>query len=135
MRKPSVDEVSCDVGMHRTDVVEILGFSNGVASLDGEINQDSGTLYDVYEDFSYSPDAELFEKSLHNDTMRSLSRLLERERKVLLYRYAFLGGRKYTLKKISSTLGISPETVRQVELRAVRRLKEEALELRDYICN
>jgi RNA polymerase primary sigma factor len=135
MRKPSVEEVSSDLGMHRTDVVEILGFSNGVVSLDGEINQDSGTLYDVYEDFSYSPDAELFEKSLHNDTMRSLSRLLERERKVLLYRYAFLGGRKYTLKKISSTLGISPETVRQVELRAVRRLKEEALELRDYIYN
>jgi RNA polymerase primary sigma factor len=135
MRKPSVEEVSSDVGMRRTEVVEILGFSTGMISLDVEINQDTGTMYDICEDYSYSPDSQFFDKTLYEDTMKSLSKLLERERRVLLYRYAFLGGRKYTLKKISSTLGISPETVRQIELRAMRKLKEEAFDLKEYIYN
>ena len=59
--------------------------------------------------------------------------LLEKEKKILLYRFSFYGGKKYTLKSIGEELGISPETVRQIEIRAIRKLKEYAEELQDYV--
>jgi RNA polymerase primary sigma factor len=57
------------------------------------------------------------------------------EQQILLYRFAFYGGRKYTLKMIGDELGISPETVRQIEIRALRKLKECAAELREFAFN
>jgi RNA polymerase primary sigma factor len=135
MRKPSVEEISRDVGMKKRDVIEIMNLANTMVSLDSEINADSGTLHDVYEDYTFSPDAEFMGKVMYEDTMKFLNKLLEKERKILLYRFAFYGGRRYTLKKISSEMGISPETVRQIEMRAIRKLKEHAEPLRDYIYN
>jgi RNA polymerase primary sigma factor len=135
MRRPSVDEVCVEVNMSKADVVEILNLSTAPASLDSEINSDSGTLHDVYEDYTYSPDIETMEQSLKDETRKFLDRLLDRERQILMYRFAFYGGKKYTLKRISDEMGISPETVRQIEIRALRKLKEQAEELKDYVYN
>ena len=65
--------------------------------------------------------------------MKFLETLLEKEKQILLYRFAFYGGKKYTLKKIGDEMGISPETVRQIEIRALRKLKENAEELREFV--
>jgi RNA polymerase primary sigma factor len=70
---------------------------------------------------------------MREETLRFLERLKDRERQILLYRFAFYGGKKYTLKRISDEMGISPETVRQIEIRALRKLKEQAGELREYV--
>ena len=59
-------------------------------------------------------------------------KLLEKEKKILLYRFEFCGGEKYTLKRIGAELGISPETVRQIEKRALRKLKDNAPEMISY---
>jgi RNA polymerase primary sigma factor len=75
------------------------------------------------------------EQSLKDETRKFLDRLLDRERQILMYRFAFYGGKKYTLKRISDEMGISPETVRQIEIRALRKLKEQAEELKDYVYN
>ena len=58
--------------------------------------------------------------------------LLEKEKKILLYRFEFCDGEKYTLKRIGAELGISPETVRQIEKRALRKLKDNAPEMMGY---
>lgn len=133
MRTPSTDEIATELRMSREDVVEILGYSSGVASLDTEINEDSGTLYDVCEDTSYAPDQDVMSGVVRDETRRVLHRLMERERQILMYRFAIGGGPRYTLKRISDEMGISPETVRQIEMRALRKLKEYAGELRELV--
>lgn len=105
------------------------------ASLDMELNDDCGNLLDLCEDYSFDPDRELMEKSLKEETMKFLEHLMEKEKEILKYRFSFYGGKKYTLKKIGEELGISPETVRQIEMRAIRKLREYSDELKEFVYN
>ena len=133
MRPPTVEEVAGELGFPVDEVVQILNISSTVISLDSELNEESGTFHDVFEDYSYAPDAEVMRNSLREETLSFLERLKDKERQILLYRFSFFGGQKYTLKRISDEMGISPETVRQIEIRALKKLKEHAGELREYV--
>ena len=134
MREPTNLEIGKEVGLDCAEVEKICGLANTMVSLDSEINdEDSGTFHDVFEDYSYSPDAVLMKDSMREETLRFLDRLKERERQILLHRFAFVGGKKHTLKSISEEMGISPETVRQIEIRALKRLRQEADVLREYV--
>jgi len=135
MREPTDEEIATEVGVETCDVRNLMGMSYSVVSLDGDSGDDSGSLKDVFEDYSYDPGRELLRKSLREDTLRSLEMLPDKEKEILLYRYSFHGGKRYTLKKIGDKMGISPETVRQIEIRALRRLGETASELRAYVYN
>ncbi len=135
MREPTCEEIAKEIGFDEEEVALLMKLSNSVVSLDSSLNKDSSTLQDVIEDYSYDPDREMMKKSLKEDTMKFLKTLMEKERKILMYRFAFLGGKKYTLKKIGDELGISPETVRQIEMRALKKLRAIAEDLRDYMYN
>ena len=132
MREPHVAEVAAEIGLPEEEVVSILNMSSSVVSLNGESTEDSGSLQEVYEDYSYDPDREIIRKSLREDTMKFLESLDEKEKRIILYRYSFYGG-KYTLKKIGDRMGISPETVRQIEIRALKKLSEFAKDLKEYV--
>ncbi|MFO8064702.1 MAG: sigma-70 family RNA polymerase sigma factor [Spirochaetota bacterium] len=132
-RTPTVEEVAGELGIEPKEVTEILNISSAVVSLDSDINEESGTFHDIFEDFSYAPDKELMKRTMREETLQFLERLKKRERQILLYRFAFYGGQKYTLKRISDEMGISPETVRQIEIRALKKLKDQAGELSDYV--
>ena len=72
-------------------------------------------------------------KTLQEDTLSFLGDLQEKERQILLYRFSFVSGKAYTLKKIGDELGISPETVRQIEMRALKKLRSLSDELKEYV--
>lgn len=134
IRRPSVDEVAEEVGMSRQDVLHILLVSSSPVSLDGDLGEeDSGTLHDLYEDYTYSPEAPLIAESIRQGTLASLNCLHEREQLVIRSRFALEGGDRSTLKSISDQMGISPETVRQIELRALRKLRAQSAELRELV--
>ena len=134
-RKPSIEEIAFDLNEDPEDVAALVNSAGAVFSLDSTFSDDSGTLLDIYEDKSYDPDEELMKKSFREETMKFLEHLLEKEKQILLYRFSFYGGKKYTLKHIGEEMGISPETVRQIEIRAIKKLREHAVELKEYIYN
>ena len=133
LRTPSINEVAAELSMKEEDIVSLLNASSNVVSLESETHDDAGTLMDLCEDYSFDPGKEFIEKSLQEDTLRFLEHLLEREKEILMYRFAFYGNHKYTLKSIGDRLGISPETVRQIEKRALKKLREHADEVKDYV--
>jgi RNA polymerase primary sigma factor len=132
-RSPNYQEIADELGIQEREVETILSLSSAVVSLDGPTPEENGTLQDLIVDNTYVPDRELLRNSLREKTMGFLETLLAKEKQILLYRFAFFGGRKYTLKMIGDEMGISPETVRQIEIRALRKLKECAGELRDFV--
>jgi RNA polymerase primary sigma factor len=132
-RTPNIAEIAQELGLKKREVETIVQLSNAVVSLDGPTQEESGTLQDVIEDNSYIPERDLLRENLRERTLKFLETLLEKEKQILLYRFAFYGGKKYTLKRIGDEMGISPETVRQIEIRALRKLKESAEELREFV--
>jgi RNA polymerase primary sigma factor len=132
-RTPNIEEIAKELGLKIREVETIVQLSNAVVSLDGPTQEDSGTLQDVIEDTSYIPEKDLLRENLRERTLKFLETLLDKEKQILLYRFAFYGGKKYTLKKIGDEMGISPETVRQIEIRALKKLKESAQELREFV--
>ncbi|MBA7477117.1 MAG: sigma-70 family RNA polymerase sigma factor [Spirochaeta sp.] len=135
MRTPTVAEITEELGFREEEVTKILNMSNSIVSLNYSANDETGILQDLIEDDSFSPDRELINNSLKEDTRRFLETLMEKEKQILLYRFSFYGGKKYTLKKIGAQLGISPETVRQIEIRALKKLRKTAVDLKNYVYN
>jgi RNA polymerase primary sigma factor len=135
MRKPTNEEIAAEMKIEVKEVTSLLNCMNTVVSFDKENCEDSLTLHELYEDYSYNPDKQFMKKCLKEETMKFLENLMEKEKQILLYRFSFLSGRKYTLKSIGEKLGISPETVRQIELKALKKLKKVAQELKEYSFN
>ena len=135
MRNPEITEIASEIGMTEKEIQDLLSVSCHIVSLDSENKDVSGTLQEVLEDYSYDPDNELMRKSLREETLKYLDSLKEKEREIIKYRFSFYGGKKYTLKTIGARMGISPETVRQIEMRALSKLKELAGDLKEYCFN
>lgn len=132
-RKPELGEIAEALHVNEAEVSSLLSSANPIVSLDWEDENGDARLGDMYEDTTYQPDTELLRKCAQEDTIRFLKHLREKERKVLLYRFSFYGGKRVTLKRIGEEMGISPETVRQIEMKAIKKLRQHSDEIREYI--
>jgi RNA polymerase primary sigma factor len=123
-REPTQGEIADELHISNESVSAVLGMAGTVVSLENDGGEDGGAVIDVFEDYSYSPDGELLRSCAREETVRMLEILLEKESRILRYRFEAFGGERHTLKSIGAELGISPETVRQIEKRALRKLKD-----------
>ena len=123
--EPSPADIARDLHVPEASVVSVLEMSGSLVSLDAEDEEDSGAVLDVVEDLTYEPSRQFDEVCEREKVVRMLELLMEKERRILLYRFEFFGGERYTLKRIGTELGISPETVRQIEKRALNKLRTQ----------
>ncbi|PKL08279.1 MAG: RNA polymerase subunit sigma-70, partial [Spirochaetae bacterium HGW-Spirochaetae-7] len=125
-REPTRSEIASELKINEHLVHEALEMSGSIMPLEGDSDdEESGSVLDIYADDTYSPDAEFQRTCVREKTISLLEALLEKERQVLIYRFEFYGNKKQTLKGIGHTMGISAETVRQIEKRAIRKLREQ----------
>lgn len=125
-REPSRGEIALELGISEHLVHEALDMSGNVIPLEADSDdEESGSVLDIYADETYSPDNELMKASAREKTVSLLEALMEKEREVLIHRFEFYGNSKKTLKGIGESMGISAETVRQIEKRAIRKLRNQ----------
>lgn len=132
-RDPDMVEIAGEMKITEKDVRSILMLPNRVVSIESTSDSEIFSLKQVVDDPKYSPDYAVMRNYLKEKTKQMLNILTEREKKVLLLRYSFLQGERYTLKEIGKKLEISPETVRQIEMRALRKIREHFSHLREFL--
>ena len=133
-RKPSNREIAEDIGASEDEIDSLFRMSGALVSLDMKAgNDESSALLDLQEDYTYSPERTLMRKSSRAAAIRFMDHLKDREKRILMYRYPFNGSEAYTLKNIGDKMGLSAETVRQIEIRALKKMRVSADEMRKYI--
>jgi RNA polymerase primary sigma factor len=133
-RKPSNKEIAADIGTSEAEIDSLLRMSNAPVSLDLKAgNDESVTLVDLQEDYTYSPERNLMKKSSRAAALHFMNHLKEREKRILMYRYQFSDSESHTLKNIGDKMGLSAETVRQIEIRALKKMRASAEELRKCV--
>ena len=135
-RKPTVEELAQHIGSSEEQVQEILLASQQTISLEtpvGEDNEDE--LGDFLEDqFLPSPLELTAFSQLQEYVALALQGLSERERDVLQMRYGLLDGTSHTLTEIGELLHVSRERVRQIEIKALQKLRVQGSDqLRDFL--
>jgi RNA polymerase primary sigma factor len=132
-RDPGPEELSSETKIDEQEIRHIMLLPEKVLSIESHDDHDSYSLKNTIQDSKYNPDYIVMRKYLREKTAEMLEILTENERKVLLYRYSFVNGKKYTLKDIGENLSISPETVRQIEMKALRKIREHFSHLKELL--
>ena len=133
-RQPKVEEIAAEIGVPADDLEFVLSLSSETIPLEIDCDDDeSSSVIEQLADLTYSPENMLIKKSSREDTLKVVNKLKDREKNVLICRYNLRGENTRTLRKISYKLGLSSETVRQIEIRALKKLRGEAEYLRAYV--
>jgi len=88
-------------------------------------SEESSELLDVIEDsVTQSPEAQMNEMMMRQDILEVLDSILtEREKEIVAMRYGLVTGEPYTLEEVSSLFNLSRERVRQIQNKAMRKLR------------
>jgi len=124
-REPSPQELSRDSGIPLNDVDKILNLIEEPVSLDMPIGEEDSTLEDLIPDEkSLSPGDSLLEKDLVEQIRKLLAGLSPREEKILRLRFGIGEDGECTLEEIGRQFGLSRERIRQIEAKALERLRD-----------
>jgi RNA polymerase nonessential primary-like sigma factor len=131
----TLEEVAIELEMSPEQVREILARVPRSVSLETKVGKDKDTeLMDLLETEETSPEDILANESLRKELKNLIGDLTEREQEVVTLRYGFQDGTAYSLSDIGRLLSLSRERVRQIEAKALQKLRHPRRRdrVRDY---
>jgi RNA polymerase primary sigma factor len=123
---PSRKEIAEAMDMPIDELDSLLRQALTTSSLDAPVNGEEGRSFlgDLIADSSQAEPLDQVERGMHHEQLgRWLSHLTDQERQVLELRFGLEGEERHTLAEIGRMLDVSRERVRQVELKALRKLR------------
>ena len=135
-RTPTLEDIASELKMTPDQVREVLLRVPRSVSLDTKVGKEKDTeLGDLLETDDISPEDLLMRESLQRDLHKLLADLSSRERDVIRLRYGLGDGNPYSLAEIGRALDLSRERVRQIEAKALQKLRQPKRrnQVRDYL--
>ncbi|MCZ7662419.1 MAG: sigma-70 family RNA polymerase sigma factor [Thermoleophilia bacterium] len=129
-REPDPGEVARELDISEDELQALLDVAEAPLSLDASVDPegDSADLLSMISDpMQASPFDAVYERIQLRNIAQAICELPERERSVLVLRYGLAGEDPWTLGEIGDHFGISRERVRQIEAKAVERLRYNGL--------
>lgn len=124
-RDPSSEEIASYMNVSARRVDEINGISQDTASLDATVDPGETTRLAelIRDERSEQPFETAFNVALHETIENVLHQLTEREMKIIQLRYGLMGEGPCTLQETGRMLGITRERVRQIQEKAIAKLR------------
>ena len=136
-REPSEEELAKKMNMSIEKVREIYKISQDPVSLETPIGEeDDSHLGDFIKDErNLSPEEFATNEMLKDEISEVLLTLTEREEKVIRLRFGLEDGKPRTLEEVGQMFGVTRERIRQIEAKALRKLRHpsRSRKLRDYM--
>lgn len=135
-REPAPGEVAMEMDISPDKVREIIKVSQEPASLEAPVGEEEDSrLGDFIQDISASPTDQATQALLKDHIREMLLTLSPREAKVLEYRFGLEDGKQRTLEEVGREFLVTRERIRQIEAKALRKLRHptRAKKLRDYL--
>ncbi len=125
-RMPRPDEVAEALGMPAKKVAELMPYLAEPISLSERLNDTEVEMGELVADPKAGPDRAVMESMLPAQVNELLAILEPREREVLCLRYGLDRGKPRTLEEVGERFGLTREGVRQVEVKAIAKLRRSA---------
>src|SRR5690606_25712963 len=136
-REPTREEIARAMDVPDDKVRQVLGVARHPVSLEAPVGQEGDALLgDFIEDDSAPQPVEVAsQQPLTSQIADALAKLTERERKIILLRFGLEDGRFRTLEEVGREFGITRERIRQIEAKALRKLRHPSYsrQLRGYL--
>ena len=135
-REPTPEEVAKTLGIDETKAREIIKVSQEPTSLETPVgDEEDSHLGDFIADQGLQPDEQATRELLKLHLDEVLDSLSPREKRVLQLRFGLEDGKQRTLEEVGKEFGVTRERIRQIEAKAIRKLKHptRAKKLRDYL--
>ena len=136
-RDPTNEELGAELGMDADRVLEIMRSSQEAVSLESPIGDEGDSQLGDFipDDQTPSPTEAVTGSQLKEEINAVLNTLTPRERNVLELRYGLLDGEERTLEEVGKIFQVTRERVRQIEAKALRKLKHpsRSKQLKDFL--
>jgi len=136
-RSPTQHELAEHLHLDDSQIQWMLQIAQTPISLESPVGDDEESEFGMYviDESSPSPSQVVYDNMLHDRVEQALATLTPREARILRMRFGLGHDRVYTLEEVGQKFGLTRERIRQIEGKALRRLRHpcRARLLRDYL--
>ncbi len=136
-RKPTPEEIAAELNLEPRKVQWMLKVSWRPLSLERPVGEEEDTELGAFieDDTTPTPTQSAYQNLLKEKVEEVLATLTPREARILRLRFGLQNGRSYTLEEVGQKFGLTRERIRQIEGKALRRLRHprRSRQLRDYL--
>lgn len=137
-REPTVEEIAAELGLPVEKIIEANRTAADTLSLDTPVGDEEDTSIGSFVEDERTPGpADATSNALLAEALKEiLGTLTEREADVLRMRFGMADGRTHTLEEVGQIFGVTRERIRQIENKAIRKLRHpsRAKKIKDFYC-
>ena len=137
-REPTVEEIAKELNLPVEKIIEANRTAADTLSLDTPVGDEEDTSIGSFVEDERTPGpADATSNALLAEALKEiLDTLTEREADVLKMRFGMYDGRTHTLEEVGQIFGVTRERIRQIENKAIRKLRHpsRAKKIRDFYC-